>query len=84
VVERDDVIRASEISQYSYCARAWWFRRVLGYGSANLEAMRRGTAQHRVHGRRVERYHRLRWLAVGLLTLAGVALIAWLLLGLLG
>jgi hypothetical protein len=82
VVEQDDVIRASEIGQYSYCARAWWYGRVLGYRSANVEAMRWGTDQHRAHGRGVERYHRLRWLAVGLLVLAGVAFVAWLFLSL--
>jgi hypothetical protein len=82
MVDRDDVIRASEIGQYSYCARAWWLVQVKGYLSANQEVMRRGTAQHRVHGRGVERYHRLQWVAVGLLVLAGVALVAWLLLSL--
>jgi hypothetical protein len=80
VSRQDDIIRASEIGLYAYCARAWWLGQVLGYRSANVEAMRRGTAQHRAHGRAVAGYHRLRWLAVALLLLAGMALLAWLLL----
>jgi hypothetical protein len=78
----DDIIRASEIAQYAFCARAWWLGQVKGYRSANVSAMRRGTARHRAHGRTVESYHRLRRLAAGLLVLAGVVLVAWLLLSL--
>jgi hypothetical protein len=76
------VIRASEIGQYRYCARAWWLGQVMGYQSTNVEVMRQGADQHRAHGRSVVRYHRLRWLAVALLVLAGAALVAWLVLGL--
>ena len=79
---RDDIIRASEIAQYAYCARAWWLSRVKGYRSANVAAMRRGTVQHRTHGRAVESYHLLRRLAVALIVLAGVFLVIWLLLSL--
>ncbi len=75
----NDVIRASEITQYAFCARAWWFGRVKGYRSANVAAMRRGTARHQAHGAAVARYHLLRWLAVVLLVLAGLVLITWLL-----
>ena len=79
---RDAVIRASEISQYAFCARAWWLGRVRGYRSSNQAAMRQGEARHRAHGRTVEGYHRLRWLAVALLSLAGILIVAWLLLSL--
>ena len=78
--DRDEIIRASEIGLYAYCARAWWFGRVLGYRSANIEAMRQGTAQHHAHGRSVESSHRLRRLALLLLLLAGAVLVAWALL----
>ncbi len=78
----DEVIRASEVGQYAFCARAWWLGRVQGYRSANVKAMRRGTARHRRHGRAVAGYHLLRRVAIALLMLAVVALVAWLLLGL--
>jgi len=72
----DDLIRASELSQYAYCARAWWLGRVMGYRSANVEAMQAGAARHRAHGRTVEGAYRLRRLALALLVLAIVALAA--------
>ena len=80
----DPIIRASEISQYAFCARAWWLGRVRGYRSTNLAAMRQGEERHRAHGRAVVGYHRLRWLALALLSLAAVLIAAWLLLGLVG
>jgi hypothetical protein len=82
--QEDPIVRASEIAEYAYCARAWWFGRVKGYRSANVRALQRGTAQHRAHGRVVVRYHRLRWLAVVLLGLAAALLFVWLLLSLAG
>lgn len=82
----DDVIRASELSQYAFCARAWWLGRVKGLRSANAAAMQGGTEQHRTHGRRVASAQRLRTLAVALLVLAALilaaAVLTWLLAGL--
>jgi CRISPR/Cas system-associated exonuclease Cas4 (RecB family) len=80
----DSIIRASELSQYAFCARAWWLGRVQGVQSTNLAAMHQGQARHRAHGRAVEGYHRLRWLAVALLSLATILIVAWLLLSLAG
>ena len=79
---QDEIIRASEISQYLFCARAWWLGQVLGHRSANLAAMQRGTAQHRAHGHRVASFQRLRRVAIGLFLLAGAALVVWLLVAL--
>jgi hypothetical protein len=80
--ERDPIIRASEIAQYAFCARAWWLGRVKGYRSANLTAMDQGTRRHRAHGRTVQSYHLLKRVAVALLLLAGALLFAWVLLSL--
>ena len=76
------MIRASEVGQYVFCARAWWYARVKGYRSANVRAMQAGTTRHQAHGRAVEGYHRLRLAAFGLLTVAFLLLLAWLLLSL--
>lgn len=47
-------IRASEISDYVYCRRAWWLRRVRAVASTNVTRMRAGTEHHQRHGRLVE------------------------------
>lgn len=70
---RQDVIRASEVGEYVYCARSWWLRRVQGVESHNLAAMQRGQAAHDRHGRAVSAYQNQRRLA---LLLAGMALLA--------
>ena len=51
--QRLPVIRASEIGEYVYCARAWWLRRVAGLEPAGHEQREYGTALHRRHGRTV-------------------------------
>ncbi len=74
----DDIIRASELGQYEYCARAWWLARVKGYPSANVSQMRAGLVRHRAHGRAVAGYRRLQWLAWALLFMAVAAFAAFL------
>ncbi len=77
----DRLIRASEIGQYEYCARAWWLGRVLGYRSHNVEEMAAGAEEHASHGQQVVSYHHWRRLAYLLLSLATVVglLLFWLL-----
>jgi hypothetical protein len=70
--EEDRLIRASEIGQYEYCARAWWLGRVLGYRSHNVEEMTAGAEEHISHGKQVIGYHRWQGLAYLLLSLAVV------------
>lgn len=84
VSRHEDIIRASEIGEYAYCARAWWLRRVKGRSSANVASMQRGQARHRAHGRQVERYHLRQRLAIIVLLLAVALLLAGIILALRG
>jgi hypothetical protein len=67
------IIRASELGQYAYCARAWWLGRVLGYHPANLEKLAAGEAAHVRHGQKVVSSRRLQRWAYVLLALALLA-----------
>ncbi|MCS7060047.1 MAG: hypothetical protein RMN25_02675 [Anaerolineae bacterium] len=77
---QDRVIRASELGQYDYCARAWWLHTVQGAQPANAGELAAGEAVHRRHGRAVWLAAALRWAAIGLLVLAA-ALVVWAALG---
>lgn len=66
----DRIIRASEIGQYLFCARAWWLGSVEGMPSAHREEMDAGENAHRQHGRRVRAAVILQRLAWALLALA--------------
>lgn len=65
-----EVIRASELGVYAYCARAWWLGRVLGLRPANLDEMAAGEEAHLRHGQQVMSYRRLQHWAYVLLALA--------------
>jgi hypothetical protein len=67
-------LRASEISAYLYCQRAWWYQKH-GKPSENQAELTSGTELHYRHGRTVLVTGCLRLLAYGLLLLA-VALLA--------
>lgn len=69
--QRLPVIRASEIGEYIYCARAWWLRRVAGLEPTGHERREYGSRLHRRHARSVVGSRLLLLLA---LALAGVAL----------
>ena len=64
------VIRASELGEYVYCARAWWLRREQGVESRNEAALQSGRAAHDRHGRAVASVHTQRRLALVLTVLA--------------
>ena len=64
------IIRASELGEYVYCARAWWLRREQGVESRNVAAMQSGRAAHDQHGRAVASVHTQRRLALALTVLA--------------
>lgn len=62
-------IRASEISSFLYCKRAWWYQHK-GTVSANLEELADGTELHHRHGRAVLASGFVRILAYGLLLIS--------------
>lgn len=69
------IIRASEVGEYVYCARAWWLRRVAGLEPAGQQRRDMGNAQHARHGRAVQHSGMLLALAGVLLLLACLLLI---------
>ena len=73
--QKTRILRASEIGQYAYCARAWWLGSVMGIPSHNTSALARGDAHHHTHGRQVQSASWLRWLALALLLLAMVVFV---------
>lgn len=66
----NSIIRASELGEYVYCARAWWLHHEQGVESRNVGAMQRGRAAHDRHGRAVASVHTQRRLALILVVLA--------------
>lgn len=68
------VIRASEIGEYVYCARAWWLRRVAALEPDGHERREYGTVLHQQHGRHVTGSFVLLGLAV-ILGFAGLLLL---------
>ena len=69
------IIRASEIGQYDYCAKAWWLSAVEGVQPSNVRELQAGTAMHAAHGQQVNRAVRVQQAAIGLLVI-GVVLLA--------
>ena len=66
------IIRASEISQYVFCHRAWWLGTVRGYQPVNEAAMTAGIRTHARHGRTVAASQRWQQVGYALLALGGV------------
>jgi len=72
-MNEDRVIRASELGQYSFCAKAWWLGSVEGVPSANIREMDAGTSVHEQHGQAVwlsAWLGRVGWICLGLGLLA--------------
>ena len=70
------VIRSSDIGNYLYCRRAWWYRK-LGYESTNQAELASGTELHRKHGRKVMVAGFLRALGFLLILLALILVVAY-------
>lgn len=62
-------IRASEISSFIYCQRAWWYQKQ-GIASENQSQMAAGTHLHLQHGKSVMLAGILRIIAYGLILVA--------------
>lgn len=69
-------IRASDIGNYLYCRRAWWYRRQ-GVESENRAELATGTELHQHHGRQVLASTLTRALAMILFLVAFVLLAAY-------
>jgi CRISPR/Cas system-associated exonuclease Cas4 (RecB family) len=70
------VIRSSDIGNYLYCRRAWWYRKQ-GFESENRAELAAGTEIHRQHGRKVVAAGLTRTIGLILLLTALVMLVAY-------
>ena len=70
------VIRSSDIGNYLYCRRAWWYRKQ-GIESENKMELAAGTELHQKHGRQVMASSLNRTLGFILLMIAIVILVAY-------
>jgi CRISPR/Cas system-associated exonuclease Cas4 (RecB family) len=70
------VIRSSDIGNYLYCRRAWWYKKQ-GFESENQAELASGTEIHRQHGRKVLASQLTRLLALILLFVALILLVAY-------
>ena len=70
------IIRSSDIGNYLYCRRAWWYRKQ-GFESENQVEMASGTEIHRQHGRKVVASGLMRSLGLILLFAALILLVAY-------
>ena len=70
------VIRSSDIGNYLYCRRAWWYRKQ-GIESENKIELAAGTQLHQKHGRQVMASSINRTLGFILLMIAIVIVVAY-------
>ena len=73
------VIRSSDIGNYLYCRRAWWYHKQ-GYESANQAELASGTELHRKHGRKVMAAGLFNSLGCVIILIAMVLLVVYLIL----
>ncbi len=75
----DRIIRASEIGQYDFCAKAWWLGSIEGVQPSNIRELQAGTAAHEEHGRQVRRASQMQMTAIVLMALGVIILLLTLL-----
>ena len=74
------LVRASDLSSWAYCGRAWWLANVQGEAHQEPDRLTYGAVAHLRHGRSVVRARRLQQLALVMLALAALlafAALAW-------
>ena len=71
----DRIIRASEIGQYDFCAKAWWLGSIEGVQPSNVYELQAGTAAHEEHGQQVRRASQLQVAALVLVGLGVLVLV---------
>ncbi len=76
------LVRASDLSAWAYCQRAWWLANVQGVAHAEPERLAYGNAAHARHGRSVARAQLLQRVALLILALAALLLVVGLILAL--
>jgi CRISPR/Cas system-associated exonuclease Cas4 (RecB family) len=69
-------IRSSDIGNYLFCRRSWWYRKQ-GFQSENQAELASGTELHRTHGRKVMASGINRILAYIILLLALILLVTY-------
>ena len=74
--ESMSVIRSSDIGNYLYCHRAWWYKKQ-GFESENQAELAFGTEIHRQHGRKVLASNLMRTLGLVLIFVAMILLVAY-------
>jgi CRISPR/Cas system-associated exonuclease Cas4 (RecB family) len=70
------IIRSSDIGNYLYCRRAWWYKKQ-GLVSENRSELAAGTQLHHKHGRQVLASSLTRTIGLILLLIALVMLVAY-------
>jgi hypothetical protein len=70
------VIRSSDIGNYLYCRRAWWYKKQ-GVESANQAELATGFELHRQHGRKVLASSLTRTVGLILLMIALILLVGY-------
>jgi hypothetical protein len=73
----DRIIRASEIGQYVFCAKAWWLGAIEGVEPSNARELEAGTWAHARHGRTVAVTGLAQRAGLGLLLIGLVLAIVW-------
>lgn len=67
-------IKASEIGEFLYCQRAWWYR-LQGFSSANVQELEQGSEDHYQHSRDLSQTFRQRTMAFLFIVTAIVLLV---------